>query len=260
MEPVTRADRPKQAASALVVAIVPVLNEQDAIADVVSGLLDNGAGHVIVVDGNSTDTTVERARRAGAEVIVETRRGYGRAMMTGIEALPVSCQVVLFFDGDGTDRTDLVPRILAPVLTRQADFAMGSRLSGDREPGSLGAAQVAAGHLAGALIRVFYGTRFTDMSPFRALRRNTLQALGMSETSFGWNLEMQMRVAAAGMRVVEIPVGQRNRKGGVSKVSGDLRVAARAACIIMRTFARLAWNLPKQPSASEVLAAPKRKP
>jgi glycosyltransferase involved in cell wall biosynthesis len=198
MEPVMR-----------VAAIVPVLNEEDAIGGVVAGLRANGVDLVVVIDGNSTDATAERARSEHAQVIVEQRRGYGRALMTGIEALPDDIGIVLFFDGDGTDRTDLVPLILAPILVGSADFAMGTRLYGLREPGSLGVAQVVAGHLAGVLIRLYYGTRFTDMSPFRALRRDTLASLDMQDTTFGWNLEMQMRVAARGLRVVEIPGGGR---------------------------------------------------
>lgn len=223
-------------------AVVPVLNEEAAIADVVTGLLANGADCVVVVDGASQDRTVEHARTAGAHVIIEERRGYGRAMMSGIAALPPDIDIVLFFDGDGSDRPELVPRILDPIRTGEADFAIGSRLRGEREPGSLGAAQIVAGHLAGALLRIFYGVSFTDMSPFRAMRLHTLTSLGMREETFGWNLEMQMRVAAAGLRIVEVPVGQRRRRGGVSKVTGDIRVAIRAAWVIASTFARLAWQ------------------
>jgi hypothetical protein len=133
---------------------------------------------------------------------------------------------------------------------------MGSRLLGDRDADSLGASQIVAGHLAGALIRWLYGARFTDMSPFRALRTATLAQLPMSETTFGWNLEMQMRVAALKLRVEEIPVGQRRRHGGVSKVSGDWRAAIRAAIAIVSTFTRLAWTLrkiPRQPAVTSVM-------
>ena len=230
-----------------IAAVVPVLDEEVAIAAVVEGLLANGVDQVVVVDGNSRDATAARAAAAGATVIVERRRGYGRAMMTGVAALGHDNTVVLFFDGDGSDRTDLVPRVLEPILTGAADFSIGSRLAGEREPGSLGLAQIVAGHLSGLLIRLFYGARFTDMSPFRALRRDTLAALAMSEETFGWNLEMQMRVAAAGLRCVEIPVGQRLRRGGVSKVSGDWREALRATWVIGRTFLRLAMRLRREP-------------
>lgn len=226
-------------------AIVPVLNEETAIAGVVLGLKANGIERVVVVDGNSADATALRARDAGADVVVEKRRGYGRAMMTGLEALPKSYDIVLFFDGDGSDRPDLVPTVVGPVASGQADFALGTRLKGEREAGSLGPAQVVAGHLAGWLIWIFYGARFTDMSPFRAIRRSTLDELGMRGETFGWNLEMQMRVAARGLRIVEVPVGQRRRQGGESKVSGNLMIAGRAAYVIAATFIRLARSLPR---------------
>lgn len=242
MEPVRRVAPVRERVG----AVVPVLDEEEAIAGVVVGLLANGVDLVVVVDGNSQDRTAERARKSGANVVVEMRRGYGRAMMTGVAALPSDIGIVLFFDGDGSDRSELVPLVLAPIQEGSAEFAMGSRLRGAREKGSLGAAQVVAGHMAGLLIRLVYGVRYTDMSPFRALGRDALDRLGMREETFGWNLEMQMRVAAARMRIVEIPVGQRRRQGGVSKVSGDVHVAVRAAWVIARTFARLAWHLRRE--------------
>jgi glycosyltransferase involved in cell wall biosynthesis len=206
-------------------------------------VLAQGVGEVIVVDGGSRDRTAERARAAGAKVIVEPRRGYGRALMSGIPALPPSASVVLFIDGDGSDRPEMIPAVLAPIDSGAADFVLGSRLEGEREPGSLAPAQIVAGHLAGVLIRLLYGVRFTDMSPFRAIRRDALDRLGMREETFGWNLEMQMRVAAAGLRAMEVPVGQRCRAGGVSKVSGSWLTAIRAAWVIAATFSRLAIGL-----------------
>jgi hypothetical protein len=142
-------------------------------------------------------------------------------MLSGLAALSPASTIVLFIDGDGSDRPDLIPAVLAPIEDGLADFVPGSRLRGDREPGSLGTSQIVAGHLAGWFIRLLYGFRFTDMSLFRAIRRDVLDRLGMVEQTFGWNLEMQMRIAAAGLRAVEIPVGQRRRAGGVSKVTGD---------------------------------------
>jgi hypothetical protein len=176
-------------------------------------------------------------------VIVEPRRGYGRALMTGIAGLPPSVSVVLFIDGDGSDRPEMISAVLAPIERGEADFVLGSRLTGEREPGSLAPAQIVAGHLAGVFIRLLYGVRFTDMSPFRAIRRDALDRLGMREETFGWNLEMQMRVAAAGLRAMEVPVGQRCRAGGVSKVSGSWLMAIRAAWVIAATFSRLAIGL-----------------
>jgi glycosyltransferase involved in cell wall biosynthesis len=223
--------------------IIPCLNEQEAIGPCVVAVLAKGVGEVIVVDGQSSDHTAERAAAAGAKVIVEPARGYGRAMLSGLAHLAPTSTIVLFIDGDGSDRPDMVPALVEPIASGRADFVLGSRLRGEREPGSLSAAQIIAGHLAGLLIRLLYGVSFTDMSPFRAIRRDALDRLGMAETTFGWNLEMQMRVAAAGLRTLEIPVGQRRRAGGASKVSGKWQTALRAAAVLLMSFLRLAWQL-----------------
>jgi len=224
-------------------AIIPCLDEQDAIGSCVTAVLAHGLGEVIVVDGQSVDRTAQRAAAAGAKVVIEPARGYGRAMLAGLAALSPTTTIVLFIDGDGSDKPELIPAVLAPIEQGSADFVLGSRLRGEREPGSLAPAQVVAGHLAGLLVRLLYGVRFTDMSPFRAVRRDVLSRLGMAEQTFGWNLEMQMRVAAARVRAVEVPVGQRRRRGGVSKVSGDWRTAVEAAWVLVRSFCRLAWRL-----------------
>lgn len=229
-------------------AIVPVLDEEAAVGDVVRELR-NHVGAVIVVDGNSTDATVDRAAAAGARVVVEPRRGYGRAMRSGIEALDPAVEFVVFVDGDGSDRIDLTPTLLAPLVAGSADFVLGSRLDGEREPGSLSLPQLAAGRLAGLLIRLLYGVRYSDMSPFRAIRRDALDRLGMQEETFGWNLEMQMRAAARGLRIREVPVGQRRRRGGASKISGNLAVAVRVAWVLARTALRLAATLRREASA-----------
>ena len=227
-------------------AIIPCLDEEDAIGPCVTAVLVQGVGEVIVVDGQSADRTAARAAAAGAKVIVEPARGYGRAMLSGLAALAPSSGIVLFIDGDGSDRPEMIPAVLAPIEDGRADFVLGSRLTGERQPGSLATSQIVAGHLAGLLIWALYGVRFTDMSPFRAIRRDLLDRLGMAETTFGWNLEMQMRVAAAGLRVVEVPVGQRRRAGGVSKVSGNWRTGIRAGWVLIRSFVRLAWQLRRQ--------------
>jgi glycosyltransferase involved in cell wall biosynthesis len=224
-------------------AVIPCLDEEDAIGSCVAAVLAHGVGEVVVVDGQSHDRTAERAAAAGARVIVEPARGYGRAMMSGLAAVAPGSSIVLFIDGDGSDRPDLIPAVLAPIEAGHADFVLGSRLRGEREPGSLAASQIVAGHLAGLLVRLIYGARFTDMSPFRAIRRDVLDRLGMTETTFGWNLEMQMRVAAAGLRILEVPVGQRRRAGGISKVSGSWRSGVRAGWVLVCSFCRLAWQL-----------------
>lgn len=226
-----------------VTAIIPCLDEEEAIGPCVTAVLSHGLGEVIVVDGGSADRTAERAATAGAQVVVEPRRGYGRAMLAGLAHMSSDSTVVLFVDGDGSDRPEMIPAMLEPIEGGTADFVLGSRLSGPRESGSLAPAQIVAGHLAGLLIRLIYGARFTDMSPFRAIRRSALDRLGMEEETFGWNLEMQMRVAAAGLSTVEIPVGQRRRVGGHSKVSGSALTAARVAWVLVATFLRLAFQL-----------------
>ena len=238
---------------ARVALVVPCLNEEVAVGPMVKAVRALGVQTIIVVDGQSRDQTVVRAQAAGATVLVEPRRGYGRAIQTGLAAVPFACDVILFMDGDGSDRPEAITAIVQPILDGAADFVHGTRLAGDREAGALSSAQIVAGHMAGWLIRWVYGARFTDMSPFRAIARPALDRLGMTDDTFGWNLEMQMRAAAKGLRIVEVPVGQRKRQGGVSKVSGNARVVAKAAWVIASTFIRLALTLrrvPRVPNAS----------
>ncbi|WP_411901401.1 glycosyltransferase family 2 protein [Methylorubrum thiocyanatum] len=229
--------------AAVVSAVVPCLDEEAAIGSVVAGLLEQAIAEVVVVDGGSRDATVVRAAAAGARVVVEPSRGYGRALRAGIAATRPDADLILFVDGDGSDRLDRVPDLLGPLRRGEADFVHGSRLRGPREPGALSLPQIVAGHLAGLLIRLAYGVRFTDMSPFRAIRCDALDRLGMRDETYGWNLEMLMRAAAGGLRCVEVPVGQRPRQGGASKVSGNLRTGFRAAWSILRTFRVVAREL-----------------
>ncbi|HKD57248.1 MAG TPA: glycosyltransferase family 2 protein, partial [Hyphomicrobiaceae bacterium] len=127
--------------------IIPCLNEEEAIGPCVAAVLANGVGEVIVVDGQSSDHTAERAAAAGAKVIVEPARGYGRAMLSGLAHLAPTSMIVLFIDGDGSDRPDMIPALVEPIASGRADFVLGSRLRGEREPGSLSASQIIAGHL-----------------------------------------------------------------------------------------------------------------
>ena len=223
--------------------VIPCLNEEEPIHAVVLDVLDQGVDEVIVVDNGSTDRTGERAAAAGARVISEPSRGYGRACAAGLDAVRPDCEIVCFLDGDGSDVPAFLAGIVTPVAKGDADFVIGSRLRGKREPGSMTPQQIVAGWIAGLLLRATYGVRFTDMSPFRAMRVAELRALGMREQTYGWNLEMQMRVAASNLRIVELPVDHRCRRGGDSKVSGNLVAGVKAAWKIATTFLRLAFSL-----------------
>lgn len=227
----------------IVSVVIPCLNEEEPIAGVVRDVIAQNVDEVVVVDNGSTDRTAERATEAGARVISEPRRGYGRACETGMNAVRSDAEIICFLDGDGSDVPAFLFEVVAPLAANDADFVMGSRLRGKREAGSMTPQQILAGILSGWLLRLTYGVRFTDMSPFRAMRSEMMRSLGMREQTYGWNLEMQMRVAAARLRVLEIPVDHRRRRGGASKVSGNLIAGLMAAWKITTTFIRLAISL-----------------
>ena len=233
---------------AIVSVVIPCLNEEEPIAGVVAEVLGQGVDEVIVVDNGSMDRTAERARAAGARVVAEPQRGYGRACAAGVAAIRADADIICFLDGDGSDVPAFLASVTGPIVRNEADFVMGSRLRGERESGSMTPPQLVAGWLAGLLIRIVYRVSFTDMSPFRAMRPGQLHALGMSEVTYGWNLEMQMRAAAAGLRILEVPVDHRCRRGGVSKVSGNVRAGLSAAWKITTTFLRLAATLRREPA------------
>jgi len=237
------APRPTVDWPAVVSAIIPCLDEEAAIAQVVTSVFAQNVSEVVVVDGGSQDRTIDQATAAGARVIVEPRRGYGRAIQAGIAAVRKDAEILVFLDGDGSDPVEFVPDLVSPIIAGQAVFVLGSRVRGAREPGSLAPQQVIAAHVGRLLLRFVYGASFTDLSPFRAIRRDELRRLGMKEQTYGWNLEMLMRVAATRLPAMEIAVGQRCRIGGVSKVSGNLITSVKAAWSISTTFVRLALEL-----------------
>jgi glycosyltransferase involved in cell wall biosynthesis len=223
--------------------IIPALNEEEPIADVVRAVAaTNIPREIIVVDNGSTDRTADRARAAGARVVTEPHRGYGRACMAGVRSLSPECSIVVFLDGDGSDCPEFMGQLVEPIVKRTHDFVIGSRTRGEREPGSMNFQQIVSGRVAGLLLRLLYGVRYTDMSPFRAIRREALETLEMREQTYGWNLEMQMRAARAGLRILEIPVNHRCRTGGQSKVSGTLRGTFVAGIRIIATLVRIAWE------------------
>jgi glycosyltransferase involved in cell wall biosynthesis len=221
-----------------VAVVIPTFNEVESIGGVVAALPHDIAGRIIVVDGGSSDGTAEAARRAGAEVIA-VGRGYGRACLAGAQAADPGA-IIVFMDGDGADDPAAIAEMVAAIASGRYDFVIGSRARGKREPGSMSGHQIFAGHLAGALIALLYGVRFTDMCAYRAIRRDALLALGMRELTYGWNLEMQMRAARAGLRILELPVAYRRRTGGQSKVAGNWRGSIKASLHIITTFVRIA--------------------
>jgi len=228
-------------AVARISVVIPALNEAESIAAVVRGCLaTNLPREVIVVDNGSTDRTADNARAAGAKIISETKAGYGRACTAGIRALSPECEIVVFLDGDGSDCPEMMAELVRPILNREKDFVIGSRTRGRREPGSMNLQQRFAGRLAGWLVSILYGVRYTDMCPFRAIRREALDRLPMREETHGWNLEMQMKAARGGLRILEVPVNHRCRTGGVSKVSGTLRGSIAAGRRIILTLLRIA--------------------
>jgi glycosyltransferase involved in cell wall biosynthesis len=227
-------------------AIIPCLDEEAAIAGVVTTVFAQGVSGVVVVDGGSQDKTVERATAAGARVIVEPQRGYGRAIQAGIATVHKDAEILVFLDGDGSDPVEFIPDLVSPIIAGKAVFVLGSRVRGARERGSLTPQQVIAAHVGRLLLRLVYGASFSDLSPFRAIRRDLLDRLGMSDMTYGWNLEMLMRVAAADLPAREIAVGQHRRVGGVSKVSGNLIAGINAAYSMAVTFVRLALLLRRQ--------------
>jgi glycosyltransferase involved in cell wall biosynthesis len=217
--------------------VIPALNEEDCIGDVGRAVPRQLATEIIVIDNGSDDHTAERALAAGARVVAEPVRGYGRACRAGVRALSPDCGVVAFFDGDGSDHPEQLPLLVGPILNSEYDFVIGSRLRGVHESGSMNLPQIVAGWLAGLALRALYGVRYTDLCPFRAIRRDALEGLAMREETYGWNLEMQMRAARAGLRILEMPVNHRRRAGGASKVSGSLAGAFKASARLLA----IAW-------------------
>ena len=222
--------------------IIPALNEAESIGYVVRSMPWDRIAECIVVDNGSTDATSAVATAAGARVVTAPR-GYGSACLAGSEAALPASTILVFLDGDGADSIADLPRLLDPILAGAADFTIGSRIRGRREPGSMLPSQVFAAHLVGNLLRLVPSVRrharYTDMGAFRAIRRSSLEQLRMSELTYGWNLEMQIKAAQHGLRILELPVDYRNRIGGESKVAGNLQASFKAATRILEVLFRV---------------------
>ncbi|MDO7875897.1 glycosyltransferase family 2 protein [Hymenobacter sp. ASUV-10] len=222
--------------------IIPAYNEAQSIALVLAEIPAGLVQEVVVVDNNSSDDTAARARAAGATVLHEPRPGYGHACLAGMAhyfAQPTEQQpaVIVFLDGDHSDYPAEMPAVLAPILRDEADMVIGSRALGERERGALLPQQRFGNWLATRLLRLRYGGTHTDLGPFRAIRREALQQLGMVDKTYGWTVEMQVKAARQGLRTVEVPVRYR-RRIGVSKVSGTVRGTIGAGYKILWTIFR----------------------
>ncbi len=210
--------------------IIPALNEAESIGHVVASMPWPLIAECIVVDNGSTDATAAIAAAAGARVIT-SQRGYGAACKAGSDAALPTSTILVYMDGDGSDLIADLPKLIAPIQNNEADFVIGSRTRGTREPDSMLPSQVFAGKFVGAILNLIQlgakeKVRYTDMGPFRAIRRSSLDKLQMSELTYGWNLEMQIKAIKHHLRVLEIPVDYRCRIGGASKVSGNLRASS----------------------------------
>jgi glycosyltransferase involved in cell wall biosynthesis len=237
-----------------VTVIIPALNEEASIGRVVGELREaiEAAGHrceVIVGDNGSSDATAERARQAGARVAAAPRRGYGSACLAAMALLDPTCEAVLFTDGDGADDPIDAGPLLAPLARDEADLVIGSRALGERlgmaEEGSLTGPQRFGNRLATTLLRWIYGVHFSDLGPFRAIRKDALDAIAMDDPDFGWTVQMQARAARLRLRVRDVAVHYRRRREGTSKVSGNLKGSVMAGSIILRTVATEAARRPE---------------
>lgn len=223
--------------------IIPALDEAKSIGLVLAALPQDHIRRVVVADNGSTDGTADLARAGGAEVVTAARRGYGSACLSGLAHLRATGppEVVVFLDGDYSDHPEELPSLVEPILAGRADLVIGSRVLGQRERGALLPQARAGNFVACTLIRLLYGTHYTDLGPFRAIRWEALERLEMVDPTFGWTAEMQVKALRQGLRVVEVPVSYRKRVG-VSKITGTVRGTVLAGYKILTTVVRYAWS------------------
>ena len=203
--------------------VIPAFNEELSIGKVVDAIPKDWIETVIVVNNNSTDKTQEVAALAGATVLLEKRKGYGYACLTGIEeAKKNKADIIVFLDGDFSDYPEEIPQVIEPILEQGMDMVIGSRATGKREKGSMTPQQVFGNWLATRLMKIFYGANFTDLGPFRAIKMDALEKLQMADKTYGWTIEMQIKAAKLKMNFCEVPV-QYKKRIGVSKVSGTVK-------------------------------------
>lgn len=227
--------------------IIPAFNEARAIGRVIGDLPEDYVDEVVVVNNASTDETEQNARTAGATVLREPRQGYGYACLRGIEyAKTKEPDIVVFLDGDYSDHPDELPHLVDPIRQSEADFVIGSRIRGDTEPGAMLPQAEIGNRVACTLMRWVWGTEYTDLGPFRAIRFRDLLALDMQDKTFGWTIEMQIKAVLAGLRIREVPVSYR-RRVGASKITGTISGTIKASAKILWTIVRFALAPPAVP-------------
>jgi glycosyltransferase involved in cell wall biosynthesis len=207
-----------------ITVIIPAYNEADSITNVINDI-PKIVDEIIVVNNNSTDKTEENAVKAGATVLTETKRGYGNACLKGLEYIanqPEKPNIIVFLDGDYSDYPEELTKIVAPIIEKNIDFVIGSRVKSLRETGSMTVPQIFGNWLATFLMRLFFGATFTDLGPFRAIKYDKLLALNMIDKTYGWTVEMQLKALKQKLTYTEVPVNYRNRIG-ISKVSGTIK-------------------------------------
>ena len=214
--------------------VIPALNEEESLGTVLGAVDTNLLTEIILVDGGSSDRTVEIANANGARVIHEPRRGYGQACAAG--AAQARGELIIFMDADGADDPGQIQKLIEPIIQERADMVLGSRLAGNIFPGAMPWHQKFGNWLSAGMIRILYGLPVTDLSPFRAILRSRLFELNMEEMTYGWPTEMITKAARKGWRILEVPVDYHPRIGGQSKISGTVRGTLLATYYILRTI------------------------
>lgn len=227
-----------------IAVLIPALNEAGNVARLIGEIPRDAAEstQIVLIDNGSTDGTADAARAVGAQVVAESRRGYGYACAAGVAAVGQNADVIVFLDGDGSFDPAEMRRLLTPIVENQADLVLGSRVKGGIEPGSMPPTQRFGNRLVSNLMRVLYRIEVTDLGPFRAIRAETLNRFLMREMTFGWPTEMIVKTARSHARIVEVPVSYRRRWSGQSKVSGTLRGTVLAAYYILGVTLRYAFS------------------
>lgn len=256
-------NEPKPTDLADVAVVIPALNEEKSLPAVLRDLPAGWVATVVVVNNGSTDRTREVAAASGAVVVDEPQRGYGAACLRGLDELARRAggppDIVVFLDADYSDHPEELPDLIRPILDGRADFVLGSRLLGQREAGAMPPQSVFGNRLACGLMRLLFGARYTDLGPFRAIRWDALQQLGMVDRNFGWTVEMQIKAARRRLRTLEVPVRYR-RRIGTSKISGTIRGSLCAGMKILYLIAKYGFvgrrlPCPQAPAEGKPIAA-----